>query len=86
MRSNNGDFLCQAAVDGHGIILGPSFILWEALRAKKLVPLLCAHRPMPLTAYAVYPATRHLPVRIRLLIDTITDHLKTKPHWDAPKH
>jgi DNA-binding transcriptional LysR family regulator len=85
MRSNNGDFLCQAAVDGHGIILSPSFIVWEALRQKKLVPLMCGHLPTPLTAHAVYPATRHLPARIRLLIDTITDQLKTQPHWDAPK-
>ncbi len=30
MRSNNGDFLCQTAVDGHGIILSPSFIVWDA--------------------------------------------------------
>ncbi len=85
MRSNNGDFLCQAAVDGHGIILAPSFILWEALHQKKLVPLMCGHRPLALTAYAVYPATRHLPARIRLLIDTITNQLKAQPHWDAPK-
>jgi len=85
MRSNNGDFLCQAAMDGHGIILSPSFIIWEALRQKKLVPLMCDFHPPPITAYAVYPATRHLPARIRLLIDAITSELKAQPHWDAPK-
>ncbi|NOR62538.1 MAG: LysR family transcriptional regulator [Rhodobacteraceae bacterium] len=84
MRSNNGDFLCQAAIDGHGIILSPSFIVWEALRQKKLVPLMCNYRPAPITAYAVYPATRHLPARFRLLIDTVVAQLKAQPHWRAP--
>jgi len=85
MRSNNGDFLCQAAVDGHGIILAPSFISWEALCQKKLVPLMPDYQPPPITAFAVYPDTRHLPARIRLLIDTIVDHLKAQPQWRAPK-
>ncbi|MBL1437494.1 MAG: LysR family transcriptional regulator [Rhodobacteraceae bacterium] len=85
MHSNNGDFLCQAAVDGHGIILSPSFIVWKALRQKKLVPLMCGFRPQSITAYAVYPATRHLPARIRLLIESIANQLKVQPHWDAPK-
>ena len=84
MRSNNGDFLCQAAVNGHGIILSPSFIVWDALRQKKLVPLLCAYRPPPISAYAVYPETRHLPARIRLLVESISAHLKALPNWDAP--
>ncbi|MCF6272589.1 MAG: LysR family transcriptional regulator [Rhodobacteraceae bacterium] len=85
MVSNNGDFLCHAAVEGHGIVLAPSFIVWEALKAKKLVPLLCAHRPEPLAAYAVYPQTRHLPHRVRALIDLLADRLKAQPHWEAPK-
>ncbi len=84
MRSNNGDFLCQAAVDGHGIILSPSFIAWDALREKKLLPLMCDYRPAPITAYAVYPETRHLPARTRLLIEAISEQLKAQPHWDAP--
>jgi len=84
MVSNNGDFLCQAALDDHGIILAPSFIVWEALKAKKLVPLLCGHRPEALSAYAVYPQTRHLTERVRRLIDTLATALKDQPHWDAP--
>ncbi len=82
--SNNGDFLCHAAVMGHGIILAPSFIVWEALKAKKLIPLLCGHHPEPLTAYAVYPQTRHLPLRVRALIDLLAERLTAQPHWQAP--
>lgn len=83
--SNNGDFLCQAAVDSHGIILAPSFIVWDALKTQKLVPLMCGHRPDPLTAYAVYPQTRHLPQRVRQMIDTLAKQLKSQPHWAAPE-
>lgn len=85
MHSNNGDFLCQAAVDGHGIILSPSFIVWKALRQKKLTPLMCGFRPQSITAYAIYPETRHLPARVRLLIEFIAEQLKAKPYWEAPQ-
>jgi DNA-binding transcriptional LysR family regulator len=44
LRGNNGDILLQAAVDGLGVFLAPTFIAPEALRSGALVPILCAWR------------------------------------------
>ncbi|NOZ67380.1 MAG: LysR family transcriptional regulator [Alphaproteobacteria bacterium] len=82
MSANNGDFLKEAAVQGHGIILSPTFIVWKALRAGTLVPLLQDYSVSGLNAYAVYPETRHLPNRVRRLIDFLKQKFNGKPYWD----
>ena len=82
--SNNGDFLCHAAVAGHGLIQTPSFIVWEALRAGDLVQIMADHSIDPITAYAVFPETRHLPHRVRRLIDFLHERLKDQPYWRQP--
>lgn len=85
MVSNNGDFLSHAAIAGHGVILTPSFIVWDALKAGQLVPIMPAYEIEPITAYAVYPGTRHLPQRVRRFIETLRDRLKDQPYWQVPK-
>lgn len=69
LQANNGDFLCRAALAGHGLILHPDFYLREALQSGKLVTLLNDHVWPELNAYAVYPPTRHLSSRVRAFVD-----------------
>lgn len=80
--ANNGDFLRDMAVAGHGIILAPTFIAWRALEAGKLRPLLCDYWPRSLSAWAVYPQTRYLSRRARLFIDFLAERFGGKPYWD----
>ena len=40
MIANNGDFLNQMAISGHGIGAAPTFISWRALRDGKLIRIL----------------------------------------------
>ncbi len=82
LTSNNGDFLCQMAVAGHGILLHPSFYLSEAIRQGELVPLLHRYHWPELNAYAVYPATRHLSTRVRAFIDFLAGKFTDDPYWD----
>ena len=84
MISNNGDFLCHAAIAGHGVIHAPSFIVWEAIKAGQLLPLLPDFTLEPIAAYTVYPETRHLPERVRRLIDSLQLRLKNQPFWRTP--
>jgi DNA-binding transcriptional LysR family regulator len=70
ITANNGDFLVQAACDGLGFTLVPDFIAKPFIESGKLVSVLedylsNAH----LGAYAVYPYTRHLSHRVRVLIE-----------------
>jgi len=80
--ANNGDFLRDMAIDGHGIVLTPSFIAWRALALGELVPVLSDHWPRPINAYAVYPQSRFLPRRARVLIDFLAERFGERPYWD----
>lgn len=80
--ANNGDFLNGMAIAGHGIILLPTFISWKAIANKQLIPVLADYRTPELNAYAVYPQTRYLSQRTRLLIDFLVERFGSKPYWD----
>jgi len=80
--ANNGDFLKDMAISGHGIIAIPTFISWQAMKKKKLVPILSDYVLPHLNAYAVYPQTRHLSYRTRMLIDFLIDRFGDNPYWD----
>jgi DNA-binding transcriptional LysR family regulator len=70
------------AIAGHGIILTPTFIAWQALATGDLQPVMSEHWPSPLNAYAVYPQTRYLSHRARRFIDFLAERFGTNPYWD----
>lgn len=81
--ANNGDFLRDMAMAGHGITLIPSFIAWQALAMGDLVEIMPAHAPEPLNAWAVYPRNRYLSRRARLFIDFLAERFGERPYWDV---
>lgn len=82
MHSNNGDFLRDMAISGHGIVSLPTFIVWQALLKKELIPILPDYSIAPKNAYAVYPNTRCLSQKTRLLIDYLVTQFGDNPYWD----
>ena len=80
--ANNGDFLRDMAIAGHGIIVIPSFIAWQSLAAGELVAVMRPWWPEPLNAYAVYPQSRYLSRRARAFIDFLADRFGGIPYWD----
>lgn len=75
-RANNGDVLRTAALAGHGIILQPSFIIGDDIKAGRLVPLLQAWKTSytPIL-YAVYPHRRFLSAKVRTFIEHLQNSL-----------
>ncbi|MHA6577568.1 LysR family transcriptional regulator [Pseudomonas yamanorum] len=57
------------AVRGHGVAILPQWLVQEDLEARRLVRLLPGHRFAPQGVYAMYPDTRHLPLKVRAFID-----------------
>ncbi|NIL15671.1 LysR family transcriptional regulator [Pseudomonas sp. AN3A02] len=57
------------AVRGHGVAILPQWLVQEDLEARRLVRLLPGHRFAPQGVYALYPDTRHLPLKVRAFID-----------------
>lgn len=82
LRANNGDFLRDAAMAGLGIILEPTFIVYEALARGQLIPLLQDYEWPVIDAYAIYPQTRHLSQRVRSLVDFLVQRFSDTPYWD----
>lgn len=83
MVANNGDFLKDMAVAGHGIAVLPTFITWRSMAAGDLVRVLESHRPPGLSAWAVYPRTRYLSLRARRFIDFVAERFGEEPYWDT---
>ena len=82
LRANNGDYLLQAAIDGLGVLNSPSFIAYEAIEQGKLKPILSDFQLDDIGIYAIYPAQRHLPRRVRELIDFLVQRFGGEPYWD----
>ncbi|HEY0721449.1 MAG TPA: LysR family transcriptional regulator [Gammaproteobacteria bacterium] len=82
LRANNGDLLLRAAIDALGIIVAPTFISHQAIASGALIPILRDWQPQAATLYAVYASRRHLPARVRLLIDHLAQNFGDPPYWD----
>lgn len=80
--ANNGDFLVDMAVAGHGIVSTPTFISWKAIATGDLVPIMPDYKLPQLDAYAVYPQTRYLSQRARALINFLVQRFGDNPYWD----
>jgi DNA-binding transcriptional LysR family regulator len=66
-----------------GIALLPTFVCHEALAAGRLRPILCDYPLPPLDLYAIYSSRRHLPQRVRALVDFLAEWLADMPPWDV---
>lgn len=85
LTANNGQFLHDAALEGKGLILSPDFICADAIREGTLVPVLTDQLlQKEIGVYAVYPQTRYLSRRVRLLIEFLREYFALRPDWQCP--
>jgi len=68
-RCNSGAAVLDAAIQGLGLCQLPDFYVTEPLRAGVLTALLTEHRPPDEGVWAVHPHRRHVPPKVRLMID-----------------
>lgn len=73
IRATSGEFLRDTAIAGHGIVFLPRFIVEDAFASGVLIEILTDFTWPELNAYALYPATKHVPLRLRKLIDHLVD-------------
>jgi len=82
LKTSSGDYLRCAAVDGLGVALLPTFIVFDELEQGRLLPLLSNYKNSVLHAYAIYPQTRHLSQRVRTFVDFLIKRFEGTPYWD----
>lgn len=79
--SNNGDALLNAAISGLGIILQPSFIVFEAIKRGELVELFPDITPSWVDIHALYTSRTFMPIRIRSFVDFLTESFARDAPW-----
>lgn len=84
--SNNGEALVDAARLGQGLVLFPTWLLYHALRAGELVPLLEDWEGSEATAsvpiHLIYPHGRYLPPKVTLFLEHVLASWGQPPYWD----
>ncbi len=73
IHTNSGDTCRAAALAHQGIILQPSFLVGDDLKAGTLVELMPEFRALELGIYAVYPTRKFVSPKVRALIDFLTE-------------
>ncbi|HCD05846.1 MULTISPECIES: LysR family transcriptional regulator [unclassified Methylophaga] len=82
LTANNGNFLCDAAIAGQGIITSPDFICYQAVQSGQLQVILRDYmHDNELGIFAVYPQTRYLPRRSQILIAYLQNYFARNAPW-----
>ncbi|RYX89045.1 MAG: LysR family transcriptional regulator [Comamonadaceae bacterium] len=74
LESNDGQILRAAALDGLGILVQPTYIVYDDMVAGRLVPLLDDWDLPQLTINLAYPSRKHLSAKVRTFIDFMAEH------------
>ena len=74
-RCNSGAAVLDAALQGLGLCQLPDFYVAEALASGALVSLLDEGRPPDEGVWAVHPHPRHVPPKVRAMIDWLHDRM-----------
>lgn len=82
-RSNNGMALLVAARRGLGLTQLPDFYVEDDLAQGRLRAVLREWELGDVGVWAVYPHRRHLPLKVRLLVDMLAAQFEPRPPWLA---
>ena len=74
LDANDGQILRVAALDGLGILVQPSYIVFDDIAAGRLVPVLDDWDLPRLTVNLAYPSRKHLSAKVRTFIDFMAAH------------
>ena len=74
LDANDGQILRVAALDGLGILVQPSYIVYDDIVAGRLVPVLDEWDLPRLNVNLAYPSRKHLSAKVRTFIDFVAEH------------
>ena len=80
LESNDGQILRTAALDGLGILVQPTYILYNDIVAGRLVPVLDEWDLPRLTINLAYPSRKHLSAKVRTFIDFMAEHFSKQDY------
>jgi len=81
-RSNNAEMLRASALDDLGIVVLPTWAVYEQLRAGALMRVLDGWELSASTIYAVYPGNRLMSMKVRAFVEHLARTFGRPPYWD----
>jgi len=85
LRFDDLEVTADAAVGGMGIAWLPYWLVRDRIRSGALLPLWEQRPAASMDSFAIWPATEHLPLRVRLAIDTVAEKLPDVVGIDVPR-
>lgn len=82
MRANNGDVLTEAARQGMGISMAPTFLVGDDLKQGTLVQVLPEYEAPAIGIHAVFPSRLYMPAKVRMLLDFLQEAFGPNPDHD----
>jgi DNA-binding transcriptional LysR family regulator len=86
ITGNHADTLTQAAEQGLGLVMFPSWLIGEAVRTGTLVPVLGNYQVSnslePQQIAILWPGSRRLSIKVRTVIDYFVECFGEVPYWD----
>ncbi|ANL45939.1 LysR family transcriptional regulator protein [Rhizobium phaseoli] len=79
--SNNAEMLRFLTLNGRGLFLAPSFVVFDDIAEGRLIKIMPDYRPVEFTINAVYPNRSHLPTKVRLFIDLLAERFAEHRKW-----
>ncbi|MGF7135337.1 DNA-binding transcriptional LysR family regulator [Paraburkholderia sp. EB58] len=76
MKSNEGQVIRAAALQGFGILVQPKYVIYDDIVSGRLVPVLDAWELPRLTINLAYASRRFVPAKVRTFIDFLIDHFE----------
>jgi DNA-binding transcriptional LysR family regulator len=70
---NDGEGLAALAASGLGLVQLPDYMARDAVKARQLEEVLVRYKPPPVPISIVFPSSRHVPLRLRVLIDALVE-------------
>ena len=86
LESSDGQVLRAAALDGMGILIQPTYILYDDIVAGRLIPVLEDWDLPRLTVNLAFPSRKHLSAKVRTFIDFLVsefDRMQYERKWTA---
>jgi DNA-binding transcriptional LysR family regulator len=80
--TDNVEALYEYALLGGGIVRLSGFMVGEAIKAGSLVPILKDYSIKKQQIHAVFPHRKHLPAKVRVLLDFLFDRFSKNTPWD----
>lgn len=78
LRSDAGKLLLDAALDGQGVLIGPTYMIAKAMREKRLEQVLEDFYRPATGLYAIYPHSKLVSSKVRAFIDYLAENWSDK--------